>query len=298
MQNEPVIKEQPKQVSRFKWLKWAMVIAAIIVVVIGLFLFFASKKQVGTFSSGNNSNNDSIDNSSSLSQFIQADFIDLDKITYISKFRSGSGHDFSGNGEKCRSMKHYFNTQDTQEKMDAFSQNNGIPPAPDGNGDIGIYSPVDGKIISVQEEQMPIGVQVYIRPKLNSEFTIRLFHIYLSSGIKKGTTVKAGQKIGVISKNQNTDIAVSKGAFFSQNFISYFAVMPDSIFKKYQDRGVKSRSDFIISKEERDAKPLSCNGEQFAKNNDQEASSDDFVFLSGYQGRDSSGYQKAPSNSR
>src|SRR3990172_3261597 len=100
----------------------------------------------------------------SLPQFIEADFIDLDKIYSISKFRSGSGHDFSGNGEKCRSMKHYFNTQDTREKMDAFSQNNGIPPAPDGNGDIPIYSPVDGKIVSVAKEQMPIGVQIYIRP--------------------------------------------------------------------------------------------------------------------------------------
>lgn len=292
IQNEPVTKEQPKQVSRFKWLKWAIVIVVIITVVVGLLLLFGGQRQIGPFSSNDSSNSDS----NSLPQFIQADFIDLDKITYISKFRSGSGHDFSGNGEKCRSMKHYFNTQDTREKMDAFSQNNGIPPAPDGNGDISIYSPVDGKIISVKKEQMPIGVQIYIRPKLNSEFTIRLFHIYLNDDIKKGSAVKAGQKIGVISKNQNTDIAISKGSPFGQNFISYFDVMPDSIFKGYQDRGVKSRSDFIISKKERDAKPLACNGEQFAKNRDQEASSDDFVFLSGYQGQDSFEIEQQPSN--
>lgn len=282
IQNEPIAKEQPKQVSRFRWLKWVIAIMVIIAVVLGLLLFFGDRKQIGSLSSNNSSGNDS----DSLPQFIQADFIDLDQIAYISKFRSGSGHDFSGNGEKCRSMKHYFNTPDTQEKMDIMNKNNGIPPAPDGNGDIPIYSPVDGKITSVQEEQMPIGVQVYIRPDANSEFTIRLFHIYLSDGVKKGSAVKAGQKIGVISKNQNTDIAISKGSMFGQNFISYFDVMPDSIFKSYQDRGAKSRADFIISKEERDAKPLACNGEQFAKNRDQEASSDDFVFLSGYLGRD------------
>lgn len=291
IQNEPVTKEQPKQVSRFRWLKWAILIV-VMAAVISLLLLFSGQKQIGPFSSNGSLNNDS----GSLPQFIQADFIDLDKIAYISKFRSGSGHDFSGNGEKCRSMKHYFNTQDTREKMDAFSQNNGLPPAPDGNGDIPIYSPVDGKIVSVKKEQMPIGVQVYIRPNSNSEFTIRLFHIYLSSVIKKGSAVKAGQKIGVISKNQNTDIAISKGSPFGQNFISYFDVMPDSIFKGYQDRGVKSRSDFIISKKERDAKPLACNGEQFAENNDQEASSLDFVFLSGYQGQDSFEIQQQPSN--
>src|SRR3989338_5428143 len=126
-----------------------ILIVVILVVVIGLLLFFAGKKQIGSFSSNSYLNSDS----GSAPQFIQADFIDLDKIAYISKFRSGSGHDFSGNGEKCRSMKHYFNTQDTREKMDAFSQNNGIPPAPDGNGDIPIYSPVDGKIVSVAKEQ-------------------------------------------------------------------------------------------------------------------------------------------------
>ena len=46
-----------------------------------------------------------------LPKFIQADFIELDKIESISLFRSGVGHDSTENpsiGETCRSKKHYF----------------------------------------------------------------------------------------------------------------------------------------------------------------------------------------------
>ena len=41
-------------------------------------------------------------------QFMEADYIDLSRITQISKFRSAAGHDFSDSFESCRSMKHYF----------------------------------------------------------------------------------------------------------------------------------------------------------------------------------------------
>lgn len=215
-----------------------------------------------------------------LPEFIQADFIDLDKIYSISKFRSGSGHDFSSSGEKCRSMKHYFNTQDTREKMVSFDKNNGIPPKPDGINDISIYSPVDGEIVGVESEQMPIGKQIYIRPKPNPDYAVRLFHVYLDSNLKRGSRVTAGQKIGVISQYQNTDIAIMKEGF-GRNFISYFDVMPDSIFAKYRERGVNSRDEMIISKKSRDANPFQCNGEMFVreKNNTDPR---DFVFLSGY----------------
>lgn len=216
-----------------------------------------------------------------LPRFIQADFIDLDRIYSISKFRSGAGHDFSSNGERCRSMKHYFNTQDTREKMLSYERNNGIPPKPDGINDINIYSPVDGEVIAVQREQMPIGEQVHIRSEDYPDYIVRLFHIFLDSGIKKGSKVGAGQKIGVISQYQNTDIAISLGAF-RNNFVSYFDVLPESIFAKYRERGVESREELIISKEERDASPLQCNGEQFAgEKNDSDPRH--FIFLSGYK---------------
>src|SRR5438128_12093342 len=94
---------------------------------------------------------------SNLPKFIQADFIDLSRVYSISKFRSGSGHDFSGGGETCRSMKHYFTPQNNVTDPKAQKDANGIPPKPDGKTDIPIYSPVDGTITQLAEEHTPIG---------------------------------------------------------------------------------------------------------------------------------------------
>lgn len=210
-------------------------------------------------------------------QFIQADFIDLDKIYSVSKFRSGSGHDFSmGSGETCRSMKHYFNVQFSEEGNKLRQQNNGLPPPPDGVNDIPIYSPVDGKVVQIRNEQ--IGSQVYIQPDSYPSVRVRLFHIYLFDEIGRGTRLAAGEQIGVIGQYQNTDIAITQG----NKYLSYFKVLPDGIFAKYQARGAKNRDEFIISKEYRDANPLECNGEWFAVNYDSDPNRGDFVRLSGY----------------
>lgn len=218
-------------------------------------------------------------------QFIQADFIDLDRIVAITKFRSNSGHDFSqGTGETCRSMKHYFNVQLTAEADRLISQNNGFPPGPNGKNDIKIYSPVDGKIIRIEAEQYPIGEQIYIQPDAYPSYTIRLFHVYKLGGTTKGKKVKAGEHIGNIGQYQNTEIAIESRQGFKNKLISYFDVMPDSIFAKYQTLGIKDRNELIITKEYRDAHPLQCNGEQFAVNYDNDQTSENFVFLPGYKG--------------
>lgn len=39
--------------------------------------------------------------------------------------------------------------------------------------------------------------------------------------------------------------------------------MTDSLFLQYQARGITARSALIISRKQRDADPLSCNGETF-----------------------------------
>jgi len=222
-----------------------------------------------------------------LPKFIQQDFVDLSKIYSISKFRSGSGHDFSGGGETCRSMKHYFQPNDY---ANAPKDANGIPPKPDGINDISIYSPVDGTIASVSEEHTPIGKQVSIIPSKQSHFNIRLFHVYVDAAHKQGTKVKAGEKIGVIGQYQGTDISVQIGTFpWEENFVSYFDVMPDSLFAKYQERGIKSRDDLIITKAYRDAHPLKCGdgskndkaSEMFVYPADYDHNQDE-VHLSGY----------------
>ena len=217
-------------------------------------------------------------------KFIQADFIDLSKIYSISKFRSGEGHDFSGNGETCRSMKHYFTPQiDVTIKPEKAADGRSIPPQPNGKNDIDIFSPVDGTISDIQSERMPVGEQIYIKPKNAKDFTIRLFHVYKIDGIKKGVEVKAGQKIGVISAYSATDISVEGGRY---QFVSYFQVMPDNIFATYKERGATSRDDFIISRAYRDAHPIPCNQDDksdqaFHYPEGYDHTADDF-YLSGY----------------
>jgi hypothetical protein len=221
-----------------------------------------------------------------LPQFIQHDFVDLSKIYSISKFRSGEGHSFTSKiGEQCRSLKHYFTPQFDPNQAFRTVDGQQLPALPDGITDRDIFSPVDGKIVQIAEEHTPIGKQLYIVPDSHPEFTIRIFHVYPKDGLTAGTAglggthVTAGEKLGVIAKSQGTDISVEYGA--KQNFVSYFQVMPDSVFAAYEARGVASRDDFIISKEYRDAHPLQCNGEQFVHEQNYDNSQDD-VHLSGY----------------
>ncbi|HLB32563.1 MAG TPA: hypothetical protein VJL27_03355 [Patescibacteria group bacterium] len=254
----------------WRWFKWVLLGIGILAI-LGVAISFLKPREKNDESAGKPA------------QFIQADFIDLEKIVAISKFRSGSGHDFSQEtDETCRSMKHYYNVQNSAEGERLRSQNNGLPPAPDGKTDIKIYSPVDGRITSIQSEKMPIGEQIYIKPNDAPDYTIRLFHIYKLGGIKDGSAVKAGEQIGNIGQYQNTDIAIEGRRGFNSQFISYFEVMPDAIFAKYLARGVKNRDELIITKAYRDAHPLECNGERFAQNYDSDPNSGNMVYLSGY----------------
>lgn len=215
-------------------------------------------------------------------QILQHDFIDLSKVFSVSKFRSAEGHDFTDGSETCRSMKHYYNQQFDKSVAETMGRNNGMPPQPDGKTDVVIYAPVTGVISRIESERMPIGEQIYIIPDGAKDYTIRLFHIYKSNGIQKGSKITAGQQIGVISKGVSTDVAVElKG-----NYISYFSIMPDSIFAAYKDRGAKSRDDFILSKQYRDDHPVPCDqskqgNQRFTYPNGYDHAND-MVKLSGY----------------
>lgn len=249
-----------------KKLKWLLISIGIIIVVALAFLIITRPDLKAT-------------DENNLPQFIQADFIDLDKIFTISKFRSGAGHDFSSGGETCRSMKHYFNPQNNVRTGDV----NKLMQEPDPATAIKIYSPVDGEIVGIKTENMPIGRQIYIKPDSAPKFTVRLFHVYPLPNIQKKSRVKAGEFIGRINSYQSTDIAIQSSSFGPPRFYSYFSVMPDSVFTKYQQRGAQSKDEFIISKQERDANPLECNREQFATNYDNiEMTTNHFVTLSGY----------------
>ena len=185
-------------------------------------------------------------------RFINSNCIDLDKIAKISRFRSGYGHDYSDDFESCRSMKHYFE--------------------PGGDIDLStikIFSPVNGTIIGFTEEwdgpDLWKGTAVGIKPDGYEAFCIVLFHIDLIKPPEVGDRVLAGQELGTSEKVAGTasEISIEVRSPEGVRLISFFEIMTDDLFSLFWARGILSREATIITKEERDADTLSCNGEEF-----------------------------------
>jgi len=183
-----------------------------------------------------------------LPKFILKDYIELDKIDSISRFRSGIGHDYSDDYEACRSMKHYFKPQYDVDW-----------------GAVKIFSPVNGIVTNTFPETIG-GNQIAISPFGMPAFNVTIFHVNYTVPVNIGDTLWAGQQIGTHTGPQTTsDIAIRVNASNNtQLLVSYFDVMTDRLFACYMSRGVISREELIITKEDRDADPLlPCNGYQF-----------------------------------
>jgi len=189
-------------------------------------------------------------------EFITHDFVNLDMIEKISKFRSGYGHDFSDGFEHNCSMKHYYAY---------YSKYSGDDQT------IPVYSPVNGLVIAKWNEGENTGrkndYQIHIVPDNHTYITIRIFHI--NATVNKGDRVKSGDKIGWVQASPTTqeknngilgdtdfDIGVEARTFTGVHYISYFSIMADTLFENYKKRGAESRNDFIISKTWRDAHPV------------------------------------------
>lgn len=179
-------------------------------------------------------------------RFISTNYIELGKIYRISRFRSSVGHDYSDAFEHCRSMKHYFE------------------PAIDVDWSlIKIYAPVTGIITRVEEEWA--GTKLEIASNDYPAFRISIFHINKIKPFNINDTISAGQLMGThIGAQTYSDISVIVNDPTRQGrFVSFFDVMTDPLYKQFTDRGVNNRKDLIISKEERDRYPLTCNGDTF-----------------------------------
>jgi hypothetical protein len=178
--------------------------------------------------------------------FVTRNYIDLSKISRITKFRSSYGHDYSDAFEHCRSMKHYFE--------------------PFGDLDwtsIAIYSPVTGTITRAEQEWA--GTKLEIASDKYPAFRFSIFHVNLSTPKNINDKVTAGELLGHhIGSQTMSDISVIVNDPTKQGrMVSYFKVINDSVFNEYKARGITSRDDMIISKEVRDANPLTCSGDQF-----------------------------------
>lgn len=175
-----------------------------------------------------------------LPRFIQADYIELGKIARISKFRSGVGHDYSDEVEHCRSMKHYF-----------------VPRADVDWSGVRLASPVNGTVAELREEWA--GTQVRIQPDEAPDFEVVLFHVHLAQPLARGEHVAAGQPLGMhVGAQTFSDIAVEARTRGGRRLVSYFDVLPGSLFQAYQARGIATRAALIIPQAERDARPLRC----------------------------------------
>ena len=103
------------------------------------------------------------------------------------------------------------------------------------------------------------------KPEDYEAFHLIIFHINLNNPLNVGDIVTAGQELGKSQKifGTSTDLAVGVHTPNGYKLVSYFDVMTDLLFQDYQARGMGSRDEAIISKEERDADPLTCDGEEF-----------------------------------
>lgn len=179
-------------------------------------------------------------------RFVKTNYIELNRIEQVSKFRSSEGHDYSDSYEDCRSMKHYFR-----------------PYFDSDWATIKIFSPVSGTIRKVYEEWA--GIQLHIESEEYPAFRFIIFHIRTSKDFKPGDYVEEGEQLGTHYSSETTsDIAVSVSEGVArERLVSYFEVMTDNLFASFVSRGVSGRDELIISREQRDADPIICDGESF-----------------------------------
>ncbi len=176
--------------------------------------------------------------------FVDEPYIELAKISHISRFRSGIGHDYSDDFESCRSMKHYF-----------------VPKQGVDHSLVKIFAPVTGAIVRLDDGWA--GTQVHIVSDAHPSMTFILFHVNTADLIL-GDMVNAGEQIGYHTGPETySDIAIRFSNQDEWRLLSFFDLITDAHFERYKDRGLSSTGETIISQKERDASPLPCDGETF-----------------------------------
>jgi len=189
-------------------------------------------------------------------KFVSTNYIELTQkdggdyiINKISRFRSSDGHDFSSfldHVETCRSMKHYFKTPNLSTK---------------------IYSPVDGVITRIQEEEYPPlegGTQIDIRSDSHPAFKFTIFHIKEDNPFTLGQKVAEGERLGThASLGTVSDIAVYVNTPTGYRLVSYFETLTSTALTPFTDRYPGFLADVIITEADRNDNPLTCSGDAF-----------------------------------
>lgn len=194
----------------------------------------------------------SVYKNSAKNKFITSAPFDTNQVLEISKFRSCVGENFSGYNEKLelegdRSMKHSIKGQTAYQGSDSS---------------VSIYSPFDGLITEVKEEDEGEGYQVWLSPKSAQSYDFIFFNTTLTDDFKKNSEVTAGQLIGYadLERVDTFEIALvksdTKNGETVQVIVSPFEYMSSEVFSEYKNKGL-AVEDLIISKEDRDKLPCS-----------------------------------------
>ena len=201
---------------------------------------------------------------------------EISQLEELSKFRSGAGHDFSYDAgfpfgasdstEPPSSMKHYL------APLSAYSGDRVTVP---------IYAPLAGEITRVTEETNGaiINKRVEIVSAEDPSYLLIIFHIDLDEAYPQilddwpvefwpshqdddnsyvTTTVASGDLLGYADMRtaHDFDVAVLWTDTDGERYwVSYFELMPDSLFARFAGRGIQ-RSHLAFSKVERLAAPV------------------------------------------
>lgn len=189
---------------------------------------------------------------------LTSNFVDLNKIFEISKYRSCQGHVVvpQDRREERRNMKHYFRV-----KKEFFGENT-----------VEIYAPYDGYVSVVRSEpEMSLQGEIWISQSMLPPFVIWSFsveHINVKQGLKMGDKVRAGDLIGYAAlshgeaDNASFDIIYGKIGLPLKNIDgwtspfsdldSVFNHMSEEVLAEYKEQGMVSKETMQYSKEERD----------------------------------------------
>ncbi|MDF1562163.1 MAG: hypothetical protein P1V51_03920 [Deltaproteobacteria bacterium] len=182
-------------------------------------------------------------------------FVDVGQIARISRYRSCCGHDYSGHGEKNRSMKHYFHP------VDAVGLSDDLLP---------ITAPFAGKVYRISESSRELpcfgdrhGVNLYLRSEAQATFYLKFFHV--NAAVEEGTRVEAGERIAWADTRECDPGDPSRIADHPTSFDlalertdtphPVFTSMSDAAFEPWIAAGLSSREASIVPREERDASP-------------------------------------------
>ncbi len=184
-------------------------------------------------------------------QFVTHNFINLEHVKRISKFRGAHGHSYAyDDDETCRTMKHYLIFTNEQKSYDGTAVRE----------ETTYYAPVDGELGDIRySRRNPDDALLHLMSREYPSVLFRFHHIDPVESLSEGDTVEAGDVIGHVAlTDASGEIAVYQYWDNASQHISFFDIASDEVFQEYRDRGIESRDELILTEEQRDAEPLEC----------------------------------------